>query len=366
MSYAYSTFHLDWPDHWPDLYPPLWGSRLIGTYQPEHLDKLEKALHSGRMYNIHTFHLTCPFFPSSSLLNAIMHCPNIKDLRIVDTPLLTRLLPARPNAFKLERLVLVPVGEAIRVGEGPFNKKHHELTYYTCGYRKRHGGQNNLEFVGQQYLFQMGRSECLRYLQLSSKHMALRLDQLVSVIWAELETLVLTGPTPNTHWVPLADVVRHMPKLHDLRVLFSKTTTRTEGGFSVTGSSEDSPPDSLAKIKYLALSNAFETRDVLRQSPSLERLSICAVIAHPRIPIALSREEMMRTFQDLAQSGSNLTLKFIRLMTEEVLDFDLFQELGAVCPALEHVEVELCGYREGEAGFEWVCPFPCWCILVWI
>jgi hypothetical protein len=43
-------------------------------------------------------------------------------------------------------------------------------------------------------------------------------------------------------------------------------------------------------------------------------------------------------------------------MTEGKLDVALFVDLGRACPALEEVEIEVCGYPtfNEDVGFEWV------------
>ena len=52
--------------------------------------------------------------------------------------------------------------------------------------------------------------------------------------------------------------------------------------------------------------------------------------------------------------SSGKALKQVRVMTEDQLDVALFVDIGRVCPTLEEVEIELCGYRDGDVGFEWV------------
>ncbi|KAJ3509922.1 hypothetical protein NLJ89_g4960 [Agrocybe chaxingu] len=351
-------FHLDWPDHWPDVFPPLWGTKSPGEgiYVPKHMDKLEAAL--PRMTNIKTLQIMCPFHPPRTLLAAIVKCPNITDLRIIDTPIHVGDVLAVPQNFLLTRLTLGAVGEAVRVGEGPYNKKFQDLSFYTREYRKRYGGEIGLSSTAHPYIFRLGRTDSLTYLQLSSKYV--NLNAFRQYEWPALETFVLTGAPLRRAWapkVPLVDVIARMPKLFDLRLLFAKSNRKDDELTQIVPpryhAHEHSPASVLSQIRYLALSNAYDSQDLLHYTSFLERLSVSAIIATPRIPIALTRQDVDQVLDDLAIGGGNVGLKRLRLMTEDELNFSLFEKIGRICPALEFVEVELCGYREGEAGFEW-------------
>ena len=321
------------------------------------------------MRSISIFHITAPFYPPTPLLSCLVQCRNIKDLRITDTPLYTVILPTLPLGFALERMTLIPVAEALRVGEGPFDKRFHDVTYYTREYRKRHWNDAHGRYVGVRYLLQLGTPTSLRYVQISGNFCTLG-DFMEVDMWPALETLVLTGPAPErTTIASLAGVVKRMPKLIDLRVLLAKPTRPGEEPFSMINGyepvSEDAPPTIFSQLKHLAVSNAVKLDHILHYTTSLERLALIAIINQPRIPIAMSRTELDKILFDLKAGGSGMALKKIRVMTEDQLDLALFVNLGKVCPALEEVEIELCGYRDGDVGFEWVgfsFLFP-WVIL---
>jgi hypothetical protein len=355
---ASRSFHLDWPDHWPDASPPLWGTKPIGrgVYYPKYLFKLELALPS--MPSISTFQITAPFYPPTPLLRSLVNCRNIKDLRITDTPLYTVILPTLPTGFALERMTLVPVAEALRIGEGPFDKRFHDVTYYTREYRKRHWNDAHGRYAGVRYLLQLGTPLSLRYVQISGNFCTLG-DFMEVDMWPALETLVLTGPAPErSSLASLAGIVKRMPRLVDLRVLLAKPTRPGEEPFSMINGyemvSEDAPPSVFSQLRNLAVSNAVKLDSILHYTKSLERLALIAIINQPRIPIAMSRTELDRVLHDLEVGGSGKALKQIRVMTEDQLDVALFVDIGRVCPALEEVEIELCGYRDGDVGFEWV------------
>jgi len=367
-------FHLDWPDHWPDCSPPLWGTLHTGTlhsgiYNPLHLDKLEVAL--AKMSNIHTFQMTCPFYPPTTLLRALVGCSNIKDLRITDTPFNQGLLPnTLPPNFNLERFTFMPVGEASRVGEGPHDKKYHDLSYYTREYRKRYWNDSRGEFSARslpgwsaRHLFSLTRTDSLKYMQISGKYCAL--SDFTGLWWVNLETLVLTGPEPAVHEVVLfSDVVRQMPKLQDLRVLFSENAGSVitnapsfhlaPWGRNSLNPLKPSPDLVLGQIKHLAVSTMCNIDRTFDCVLSLERLACLAIINHPRLPVALSIWRIRDMFDNMKANGSGRSLKVLRLMMEDALEFSLFEELHEACPSLEVLEVERCGYREGDVGFEWV------------
>ncbi|KIM43446.1 hypothetical protein M413DRAFT_18016 [Hebeloma cylindrosporum] len=351
----FKSFHLDWPDHWPDASPPLFGTKPLGrgVYYPKYLSKLESALPS--MCSISMFQITAPFYPPTPLLGSLVQCRNIKDLRITDTPLYTLILPNLPVGFALERITLIPVGEALRVGEGPFDKRFHDVTYYTREYRKRHWNDAHGRYVGLRYLLQLGTPMFLRYIQISGNFCSLG-DFVEVDTWPVLETLVLTGPAPEkTTNASLAVIVNRMPRLVDLRVLLSGKPT--EQPFSLISgyhlAMEDAAPTVFSQLKNLAVSNVVKLDDILHYTTSLERLAVIAIINQPRIPIAISRSELDKVILDLEEGGSGKTLKQIKVMMEDELDVPLFVNLGRACPALEEVEIELCGYRNGDVGFEW-------------
>ncbi len=313
------------------------------------LDEMREAL--PKMTNLHTFRITCPFSPPASLLISLAQCDHIKDFRIVDTPLSQHIVDV-PDNFKLERLTLVPVGEVMRWGEGPLDLKFRELQYFLRTFRKLRPSRPNLA-VAHKYIFDTGLTRCIRYLEVSSIYLR-SLQPLTSVIWPHLETLVLTGPTFLITASYMAQVVVKMPKLFDLRLVLSKrayidTTLLVDGHFNVRLT-----PGFFSTIKHLALSNSFEIFGLLRHAPSLERLSIGAIASHPQIPIAMRKAELIKGLEELQTGRGNLSLKKIRLMTEETLTVEFFETLGGICPNLEFVEVEVCGYIAEEAGFEWV------------
>jgi len=310
------------------------------------------------MHSISTFQITAPFYPPTPLLGSLVHCRNIKDLRITDTPLYTIVLPTLPTGFALERMTLVPVAEALRIGEGPFDKRFHDVTYYTREYRKRHWNDAHGRYAGVRYLLQLGTPLSLRYVQISGNFCTLG-DFMEVDVWPALETLVLTGPAPErSSLASLAGIVKRMPRLVDLRVLLAKPTRPGEEPFSMINGyekvSEDAPPSVFSQLKNLAVSNAVKLDNILHYTKSLERLALIAIINQPRIPIAMSRTELDRVLHDLEVGGSGKALKQIRVMTEDQLDVALFVDIERVCPALEEVEIELCGYRDGDVGFEWV------------
>lgn len=364
------TFHLDWPDHWPDTSPPKWGEKPgLSVYYPKHLDKLEDAL--PRMPALHTFQFTCPFDPPTKLLHTLVRCPGIKDLRITDTPLYTPILPFPPNTFALARLTLTAVGEAVRIGEGPYDRRFQNIAYFTRGYRRRYmdvqdgaltGGSR--VYAAQRFVTALCRPEMLTYLLLSAAF--LDVDELwrADVHWPCLATLVLTGPPPYGFF-DIPKLLKRTPALVDLRVLLSTATAKpTEPreqiyAFALVRQPDTSiynpgDPAAYAQLASLAISNAYITKGVLRYTRSLVRLAVCTIISPPRMPIALRRAELEELFADLEAGGGGETLRQIRLISEEELDVGFFLRLGRLCPALETVEVERCGYQEAQDETDWV------------
>lgn len=308
------------------------------------------------MNNIHTFQITCPFYPPTSLLAALVKCPNIKDLKITDTPLYTPgEIPAIPPSFNLERFSLVVVGEALRVGEGPFDPKYRNITYFSREYRRKHVNDTHGRFASIRYLFQLTRTNCLRYLQLSGG--SFMLFDIEEHEWPNLNTLVLTGTLPVDGGIArIVDVVARMPKLFDLRLLFAKTNRYhpfeiLPPPFPVAYGYHSSDRfrtsnDVFSQITHLAVSNACHLQNTFQHVPFLERLVISAIAEHPRLPIACSLSEVAGVLDDIILGGGNRHLKQVRLIIEGNCPVSLLKTMGDNYPLLEVIEVEVCHYQE--------------------
>ncbi|PPR07856.1 hypothetical protein CVT24_005593 [Panaeolus cyanescens] len=357
-------FHLDWPDHWADANPPMWGKLLSwGPYVPFPLDQLQAGLRD--MPNIHTFEIVAPFCPTRKVMTAIMNIPGLRNLRIVDTALDDGINFSIPPHFQLQSFTHVPVLEALRIGEGPHLAKFHDVAYWNRPYRREHG-QYPRRGLTRRILTQMHLTT-LTYLHVSVtdfKPNILDMDDPFSgtgLDFPNLQTLILTGSfAPPIRQVNLSAFIQRMPKLKDLRLLMAPphTAPSTAGASQPFGMLSNGEPMNhfdaqvFEKIKSFATSNAVVLTDLIRHYSELERLVVTAIITHPRKPIAPSKEDLEQVLTDLQASGAGSKLKFLRLITEDLLDDKFFQRISAICPSLEFLEVEMCGYRDGD-GFEW-------------
>ncbi|KAF8664217.1 hypothetical protein AX16_000780 [Volvariella volvacea WC 439] len=459
-------FRLIWPDDWPDANPPRWGDRYYvgGDYHPRHIDKLVDALPS--MPVLTSFHINCPFYPPNAILKALVHCPSLRSLTVNDTPLYISMVPTfLPSSFRLEKLVLIPVAEALRVGEGPYDPKYAEIHYYIREYRKKYRNDILARLTAIWFLTQVAKKSItsnpnsptlpprspslspstggtLRHLEVSGD--LCTLESLADVEWDGLEVLVLTGRAPRAqvgHSLPstpmspsttssyaqgtgysgytstyngfggqasgsgngssvgffgmgpqaqteFIDVIARMPKLKELRLLFAKG--RTDQGFRVVPACallwppSTSPPNStgayfgangpsssnlstddngyrtlkgasphvLSRLKYLAMSNACDFSGVFLYATSLERLAISAIIDHPRVPIALGRQDIDMVLNELNRGGGR-GLKLLRIMIEDKVNPEMCRAIAELCPRLESLEIELCGYHDGKSIYAW-------------
>ncbi|EAU87023.1 hypothetical protein CC1G_08494 [Coprinopsis cinerea okayama7 len=361
----FREFSLDWPDHWPDTIPPQWGDRYYigGDYHPRHLDKLVGALPA--MSNLSRFHISCPFYPPASIIAALIQCPSIRELSIHDTPLYVDMVPRVPPTFHLDRLSIVPVAEALRVGEGAYDPKYQEFHYYTRDYRKRYRNDSLARYAATAFIFSLGKSDHLRHVEVSGD--LCTLHELAYQEWPLLETLVLTGHAPRPHgMVELVDVVAKMPRLADLRLLFASVKNDplfrllpiADNHLTARGNSARV----LSQIQYLAVSNACKIPGVFQYTTGLEGLVVCAIIDLPRVPIALGRAEVDALLNDMisAPGGMKDGLRTLRIMIEDKGTPELYRKICMHFPKLETLEVELCGYHDGKTVFPWeelVDPF---------
>ncbi|KAF9531409.1 hypothetical protein CPB83DRAFT_761305 [Crepidotus variabilis] len=330
--------HFDWPEEWPDML-----TNPAETDHPDIFKRLDEAL--PKIPNLKVFSCTIPFDPPRRTLNILFEYTAVQHLRMIDTPLTKTPLLNEPH--KVEALTLVPVAEAMRMGEGPFNGKMREMQYFSRPYRQQHRGVA-MWFAGEIYLKDFRH---VKYLQVSLQFVW-HLGSLSSEPWPELETLILTGTCGAKNIGSMIDVVYTMPKLRDLRILLAKKIGHGPDDDRMSDH-HIRKPTILSSIKSLSLSNSYGTEIFLRNASSVERLSISAILKHPQIPIGMKSSELDKALKDLEISGGNKSLKKIRLMTEDELTVAFFRKLGQLCPNLEFVEIERCGYQEGEVGFEW-------------
>jgi hypothetical protein len=313
------------------------------------------------MPSLTSFHLCCPFFPPSSILNTVIQCSSLREFSINETPLYISMIPKVPPTFRLERVSLVPVGEAVRVGEGPYDPRYSEPSYYSREYRKKYKNDVLARHAAPALLFQLCKPTWLRHVQMSVD--LCNLDALAGFEWPRLDTLVLTGHSPRGTTVELVDILARMPRLTELRLLFSKTTADT--GFRVLpkhhhrpSASQNNPATVLAQLKHLALSNACNFDGVLRYATSLERLAVCAIIDMPQVPIALSRTEIDRMLEEMevGHLTADSKLRRLRIMIEDKVNPALCNAIAQRCPMLEALEMEICGYHDGKSIHAWVSP----------
>ncbi|KAG6884639.1 hypothetical protein C0993_009356 [Termitomyces sp. T159_Od127] len=347
----FRRFQLVWPEDWPEATPPRWGDRYYvgGDYNPRHIDKLVAALPA--MPALESFYLSCPFYPPNSLLGALIRCRALRDLAIDETPLSISMAPRVPREFYLDRLAIVPVGEAVRVGDGPVCSRYAERAYYVREYRKKYKNDVLARRATTAFVFDVGKPAHLRHVQLSADLCALR--ALAEHRWPCLGTLVLTGHAPRGAPGEVLDVLAGMPALRELRLLFAKV--KGEPGLRVLPEDPPAHPAVLAQLTHLAVSNACCLEGVFRYTTGLERLAVLAIIDLPRVPIALGRADVERVVRDLAvgcRAGPG-RLRGMRIMVEDKVGPEMCAAIARCCRGLEALEIELCGYHDGKSIHAW-------------
>lgn len=200
----------------------------------------------------------------------------------------------------LSRVNLTPVGQSLRIGDGPTYPTRIEAQYRGLREPRACG-----VFLRQQ-------APCLTHLEVSGDLCSFA--TLAAVQWPELHTLVLYGHVPGTQTLcpfpvtpppeaSIWDALERMPVLSDLRLLFSPWRRKL---FSLLP--EDRFPDpkhlqKLASLTNFAISNACELDGILKYFPSLQKLAILAMVDLPRWPVALNDAEANRVVADVAQSS---------------------------------------------------------------
>jgi hypothetical protein len=306
-----------------------------------------------------SFYISCPFWPPDSIFSALAQCTNCSSLTLDETPIGPYPLRLPASSLPLKHLSIVTVGQALRVGDGPFNPKYSDVTYYTREWRKKYHQPHRATPVYQSHAtFTWTNSSSLTHFEVSGSLYSF--EEMAQHDWPNLRTFILTGLVPDRReftihaWgreFNLVDVLTRMPKLQDLRLLFSQSKSAR---FHVMRPEYFRLHSSFifSSLKSLAISNTCIVDGVFERIPFLERLAVIAIINHPRVPIALSLAETEDLLIKLGSKGGRLS--HLRIMIEEKLSPHVCQAIATYCPNLEVLEVEQCGYHDGKSNYTWV------------
>jgi len=348
-------FRLDWFDEWTEPARLKWGTLdKDGNYVPRDLFKFAFAI--DKMPKLSKVTLNCPFVVPLSFFRSLGLSPSLTSVTFIDTPLsgITSIAPVH-----LKQISITPVGQALRIGDGPTDPRFLDITYVMRDWRRKYRSQANwkqiMETLTSTQFIKTNMSH-LTHLELSGNLCSL--SALSRLDWPLLETFVLTGHAPTTQsyeppaHVQLFNLLMRMEALQDLRLLFAQSRAQE---FYLLG--RDDPPDpahtaKLAKLTHFAISNACKLDGIFNHMSSLERLAILAIEDIPRWPIALAQAEVDRVLADVAASSCALT--HLRIIVEDKLTPEVCCSVTANCPLLETLEIERCGYHDGKSVSSWV------------
>lgn len=326
----------------------------LAIYALPHMPKLTKVT------------LSTPFLPPQALYEALGQCRSLSSFTLIDTPIDQSLMQFYP--VPLRRVNLTPVGQTLRIGDGPTDPKFADITYFMRDWRRKYRAQANLRGyreIRSSGVFLRQHAPTLTHLELSGDLTAF--TGLATIDWPALSTFVLHGRIPNQslsitfHLGPAAlyapslfDVLHRMPVLRDFRLLFPQTKSQE---FRFLDSYILANPENLAKLASLesfAISNACVLQGVFNYMTNLRRLAIMALVDLPRWPIALSQPQVESVLADIG--ASNCPLKHLRIIIEDKLTPTICRLIAAHCPQLETLEIERCGYHDGKSVASCVRP----------
>jgi hypothetical protein len=348
-------FRLEWFDEWTEPTRLKWGVMdNDGNYVPRDLAKFILAIE--KMPKLSKVTLSCPFVIPRSFFQSLGRSQSLNAITFIDTPLMgiTSI-----SAVQLKQISLTPVGQILRIGDGPTEPRFSDITYIMRDWRRKYRSQANWrQVVETQATAQFARMHAPHLTRLELSGNICSLTALSRLDWPLLETFVLTGHAPVTQpyespvHVQLFGALVRMEALQDLRLLFAQSRAQE---FHVLG--RDDPPDpahtaKLATLTNFAISNACKLDGIFNYMSSLERLAILAIEDLPRWPIALAQAEVDRVLADVAASGCGLT--HLRIIVEDKLMPDVCCSITANCPHLQTLEIERCGYHDGKSVSSWV------------
>lgn len=347
---------LIWHDEWTEPGRLRHGCfNRDGMYVPFDLGVVSSAIVC--MPKLNRITMSFPFIPPQSLFVAIGQCPSLTSFSLMDTPIDMGLVSVYP--VSLSRVNLTPVGQSLRIGDGPTYPTLCDISYFTRDWRRKYRIEAQYRGLREPRacgVFLRQQAPCLTHLEVSGDLCSFA--TLAAVQWSELHTLVLYGHVPGTQTLcpfpvtpppeaSIWDALERMPVLSDLRLLFSPWRRKL---FSLLP--EDRFPDpkhlqKLASLTNFAISNACELDGILKYFPSLQKLAILAMVDLPRWPVALNDAEANRVVADVAESGC--PLKHLRIIIEDKLTPELCHLIASLFPLLELLEIERCGYHDGKS-----------------
>jgi hypothetical protein len=363
---AQRHFRLDWHDEWTEPGRIRYGYLdREAIYCPHHMDLVVRAI--TRMPKLTKVTLSTPFLPPQALYEALGQCRSLSSFTLIDTPIDQSLMQFFPAP--LRRVNLIPVGQTLRIGDGPTDPKFADITYFMRDWRRKYRSQAYLRGyreIRSSGVFLRQHARTLTHLELSGDLTAF--TGLATIDWPALSTFVLHGriPDPNVnlcfhigaagvHKTPrLFDVLHRMPVLRDFRLLFPQSRSPE---FRLLDPYVLADPENLAKLASLdsfAISNACVLEGVLNYMSNLRRLAIMALVDLPRWPIALSQPQVENVLADIG--ASNCPLKHLRIIIEDKLTPAICRLIAIYCPQLEILEIERCGYHDGKSVASCVRP----------
>ena len=328
---------------------------------------MELVVHAiTRMPKLNKVTLSTPFLPPQALYEALGHCRSLSSFTLIDTPIDQSLMQFYPAPIR--RVNLTPVGQTLRIGDGPTDPKFAEITYFMRDWRRKYRAQANLRGfreIRSSAVFLRQHASTLTHLELSGD--LTTFTGLATIDWPALSTFILHGRIPNPHLNltfhmgpqavvqhTLFDVLHRMPLLRDFRLLFPQSKSQE---FRLLDPYVLSDPENLAKLASLdsfAISNACNLEGVFSYMTNLRRLAIMALVDLPRWPIALSQPQVESVLADIG--ASNCSLKHLRIIIEDKLTPAICHLISINCPQLEVLEIERCGYHDGKSVSSCVRP----------
>ncbi|KAH0826307.1 hypothetical protein J3R83DRAFT_5252 [Lanmaoa asiatica] len=354
-------FRLDWHDEWTEPGRIRYGYLdRESIYCPYYMELPVHAI--TRMPKLNKVTLSTPFLPPQALYEALGQCRSLSSFTLIDTPIDQSLMQFYPAPIR--RVNLTPVGQTLRIGDGPTDPKFAEISYFMRDWRRKYRAQANLRGyreIRSSGVFLRQHAPTLTHLELSGDLTAF--TGLATIDWPALSTFILHGRIPNLnmnisfhvgpapaaayHSPRLFDALRRMPVLRDFRLLFPQTRSQE---FRFLDPYVLANPENLAKLASLdsfAISNACVLEGVFNYMTNLRRLAIMALVDLPRWPIALSQPQVETVLADIG--ASNCPLRHLRIIIEDKLTPAICRFISTHCPQLEVLEIERCGYHDGKS-----------------
>lgn len=294
------------------------------------------------MSHLTSFTVHCLTTPPRDLIESLLSTPTLRDIRFEDTPLNFDAI-AKTNTGLTS--IAVHNGQQVHVSGDARNSRPSWKRVIGQRLYQQNAAQRLPHDVATTTKLLVDHRLSLRNIEVPKE--LLSYDRLSFADWPALRRLTLTGHKPQE---PLAYLLRGMPNITDLNLLYSKPSRQ----YSRDNDSADLPSmtideevplrDRLRLLRSLTISNPTKEDPIFTEvPPSLESLSVTSICDWPDETTGLTIEEAIWIVRAVSSSG--VDLRELRMSLSEEPSAELVRVIAKEAPSLEFLQLGMDDYE---------------------